>query len=264
MYDLYLIGAFPMDTTVSRDGTRIAYERAGSGPAIVFVPGVFNDHTRCAELAAELSSDHTVVLYDRRGRGESGDTPPYSISREVEDLAALIALCGGSATVFGYSSGAMLALQAAVDGLPISSLVLFEPPFGFENGVSTELPKRLAAMIEAGQPDEAVALFQTSAIGLPADVVAQIRQSPMWPGLVAMAQSTVYDATITSTLPAPTAEMTALTLPTLIMNGAQTWPVLLDAAHRLAKLMPGARHVEVPAANHDIPTAETAAVIRAS
>jgi pimeloyl-ACP methyl ester carboxylesterase len=262
MYVLYLNGAFPMDTTVSRDGTRIAYERAGSGPAIIFVPGVFNDHTRCAELAAELSSDHTVVRYDRRGRGASGDTAPYSISREIEDLAALIALCGGSATVFGYSSGAILALKAAADGAPISNLVLFEAPFGFEDGVSTELPARLTDMIEAGQPDEAVALFQTTAIGLPADVVAHIRQSPMWPGLVAMAQSMVYDATITSTLAVPTAEMTAVTVPTLIMNGAQTWPVLRDAAHRLAKLMPDARHVEVPAANHDIPTAETAAAIR--
>jgi pimeloyl-ACP methyl ester carboxylesterase len=251
-----------MDTTVSRDGTRIAYERTGSGPAIVFVPGVFNDHTRCAELAAELSSDHTVILFDRRGRGASGDTAPYSISREVEDLAALIALCGGTATVFGYSSGAMLALKAAADGVPISDLVLFEPPFGFDNAVSADLPARLAAMVESGRAEEAVVLFQTTVIGLPEEVVTHIRQSPMWPGLVAMARSMVYDATITATLATPTAEMTAVTVPTLIVNGSQTWPVLRDAAHRLAKLMAGARHVEVPAANHDIPAAATAAAIR--
>jgi pimeloyl-ACP methyl ester carboxylesterase len=252
-----------MDTTISHDGTRIAYERSGTGPAIVFVPGVFNDHTRCAELAAELSSDHTVILFDRRGRGASGDTAPYTIAREVEDLAALIALCGGSASVFGYSSGAMLALQAAAHGVPISDLILFEPPFGFENGVSPDVPATLAAMIEAGQAGDAVALFQTTVIGLPEEVVAHIRQSPMWPGLEAMAPSMVYDATITATFAVPTAEMVAVTVPTLIMNGSETWPVLRDAAHRLAKLMPRARHVEVPAANHDIPTHETASEVRA-
>jgi pimeloyl-ACP methyl ester carboxylesterase len=251
-----------MDTTVSRDGTRIAYERTGSGPAIVFVPGVFNDHTRCAELAAELSADHTAVLFDRRGRGASGDTAPYSISREVEDLAALISVCGGRAAVFGYSSGAMLALKAAADGVPISHLVLFEPPFGFESAISADVPARLAAMVDAGRAAEAVALFQTTVIGLPEEVVAHIQQSPMWPGLVAMAPSMVYDATITATLAVPTAEMVAVPVPTLIVNGSQTWPVLRDAAHRLAKLMSGARHVEVPAANHDIPPAETAAAVR--
>jgi pimeloyl-ACP methyl ester carboxylesterase len=251
-----------MQTVTSRDGTRIAYERSGSGPGIVFAPGVFNDHTRCADLASALGRDHTVILYDRRGRGESGDTPPYAIEREVEDLAALVSLVDGPVTVFGYSSGAILALLAAASGVPMGGLVMFEPPYAFGRPVDGGMPARLAELVAAGRPGDAVATFQTEVIGLPAETVAHIRQSPMWPGLEAMAQSMVYDATITATLAVPTAAMTAATTPALIMYGASTWPGLRDAAHELAKLMPAARLIEVDAANHDIPTQETATAIR--
>jgi len=254
---------FAMQTVISRDGTPIAYERRGSGPGIVFAPGAFNDHTRCADLASALATDHTVILYDRRGRGESGDTAPYAVEREVEDLAALASLCDGPATVFGFSSGAILALLAASMGVPIGGLVLFEAPFAFGRPVDTTMPGRLADLVAAGRPGDAVATFQTEMVGLPADVVAQIRQSPMWPGLSAMAQSVVYDATISISLAVPTDAMTAVTTPTLIMYGAGTWPKLRDAAHELAKLMPAARLLEVDAANHDIPTEETASLIRA-
>jgi len=251
-----------MQTVTSRDGTRIAYERHGSGPGVVFVPGVFNDHTRCADLASALATDHTTILYDRRGRGGSGDTAPYAIEREVEDLAALVSLCDGPATVFGYSSGAVLALLAASSGVPMSGLVMFEPPYAFGHPVDAGLPGRLAELVAADRPGDAVAMFQTDAIGLPPQTVAHIRQSPMWPGLVAMAPSMVYDATLTITLATPTAAMTAVTTPALIMYGAGTWPRLRDAAHELAKLMPATRLIEVDAANHDIPTAETAEAIR--
>jgi pimeloyl-ACP methyl ester carboxylesterase len=251
-----------MQTVTSRDGTSIAYERYGAGPGIVFAPGVFNDHTRCADVASALATDHTVILYDRRGRGESGDTAPYAIEREVEDLAALVALLDGPVTVFGYSSGAQLALLAAASGVPMAGLVMFEPPYLFGREVDTGVPARLADLVAAGRPGDAVAQFQTDVIGLPADVVAHIRQSPMWPGLVAMAPSMIHDATISTSLAVPTAQMTAVTTPALIMYGAQTWPVLRDAAHELAKLMPAARLVEVNAGNHDIPTGETAAAIR--
>ena len=252
-----------MQTVTSRDGTRIAYERHGSGPGVVFAPGVFNDHTRCADLASELATDHTVILYDRRGRGESGDTAPYAIEREVEDLAALVALCPAPVTVFGYSSGAQLALLAAASGVSFDRLVMFEPPYRFGSPVDVSAPGRLAELVAAGRPDDAVAQFQTEMIGLPAEVVAHIRQSPMWPALVAMAPSMIHDATLSTTLAVPTADMLTVTMPSLIVYGADTWPVLRDAAHELAKLMPAARLVEVDAANHDIPTAETAAALRA-
>jgi pimeloyl-ACP methyl ester carboxylesterase len=251
-----------METVTSRDGTRIAYERSGSGPGVVFTPGVFNDHTRCADLASALATDHTVIVYDRRGRGESGDTAPYAIEREVEDLAALVALCDGPAIVFGYSSGALLAQLAASLDVPMRGLVIFEPSYTFGRPVDRGVPARLAELIAAGRPGDAVATFQTEVIGLPAETVAHIRQSPMWPALEAMAPSMVYDATIGTELAVPTPAMTAVTTPALIMYGADTWPVLRDAAQELAKLMPAARLIEVNAANHDIPTEETAAQIR--
>jgi pimeloyl-ACP methyl ester carboxylesterase len=249
-----------MDKAISQDGTPIAYVKGGVGLPLIFVVGAFNDHTRCAPLAAALSGDFTVITYDRRARGESGDTPPYTIGREVEDLGALIELVGGSAAVFGYSSGGVLALRAAADGLGITRLVLFEAPF---KGVTTDLPERLAALVEQGRPGDAVELFQTEGIGLPAPVVAQIKQSPMWPGLEALAQSTVYDATITSELAQPTAAMAAVAVPALVLTGAGTWPVLQESAAMLAKTLPQARHLELPGAeNHDIPVDATAAAVR--
>jgi pimeloyl-ACP methyl ester carboxylesterase len=251
-----------MQMVTSLDGTRIAYDLRGSGPGIVFAPGVFNDHTRCADLASALATDHTVIVYDRRGRGESGDTQPYAIEREVEDVAALVSLCDGPVTLFGYSSGAILALLAASSGIGLGGLVMFEPPYAFGRPVDTGLPGRLAGMVAAGRAGDAVATFQTESIGLPPEMVANMRQSPMWPALEAMAPSMVYDATITTQLALPTAEMVAAATPALIMYGGSTWPVLRDAAQELAKLMPAARLVEVDAANHDIPTDETAELIR--
>jgi pimeloyl-ACP methyl ester carboxylesterase len=245
-----------MDTVTSADGTRIAYETAGAGHPVIFVGGAFNDHTRTAPLAAAVAGDCTAVGYDRRARGASGDTRPYAVDREVEDLAAVLDAVGGRAAVFGYSSGGILALLAATT-LPITHLVLYDVPFGMPR--AADLPARLDALVAAGRPGDAVALFQTEGIGLPPQMVEQIRRSPMWPALEAMAQSTVYDATLTTTYGTPTAEMTAVTVPTLVVTGADTWPGLIEAA----KALPIGRHVEVPGgADHDIPVAETAAVIR--
>jgi alpha-beta hydrolase superfamily lysophospholipase len=253
-----------MDTVTSRDGTPIAFDLAGSGTPIVFVTGAFNDHTACAELAAALADDFTVLSYDRRARGASGDTPPYRIDREVDDLSALIDKVGGSAAVFGYSSGGVLALRAAADGAPITHLALFEAPFAYDGAARrADLPARLADLVGQGRPGDAVALFQTEGIGLPAEVVAQIRTSPMFAALAAIAQSTVYDATITTELALPSPAMTAVSTPTLVLNGAQTWPALRASAVSLAAALPAGRHVELPGgADHRIPTAATAAALR--
>lgn len=248
-----------MDTVTSADGTPIAYEKAGGGHPIVFAGGAFNDHTRTAPLAAALAGDFTVVGYDRRARGASGDTRPYAVAREVEDLAAVLDVAGGPAAVFGYSSGAILALLAATE-LPITHLFLYEPPFAVPGTVRAgDLPARLDALVQAGRPGDAVALFQTEGIGLPAEMVAQIQQSPMWPALEAMAQSTVYDATIITEYATPAPAMTAVDVPTLILTGVGTWPALTQAA----KALPIGRHVELPGGeNHDIPIAGTAAILR--
>jgi pimeloyl-ACP methyl ester carboxylesterase len=247
-----------MNTLTSVDATTIAYERTGSGPAIVFVAGAFNDHTALAPLAEELADDFTVVTYDRRARGDSGDTKPWSIDREAEDLDALIVEVGGTAHVFGFSSGAILALHAAAHGSAIARMVCYEPPFPFGEGNAPDLPRRLGELVDAGRAADAVELFQTEAIGLPREVVAQIRRSPMFPALEAMAQSVVYDSTIT-TGSTPPASLSTLTL---VMHGTQTWEGLARAAVRTAEALPKGRHVAVPGgANHMIDPVVTAPVV---
>jgi len=257
-----------MQTLTSADGTTIAYVHAGNGPVVVFATGAFNDHTTCADVAALLEKDHTVVTYDRRARGRSGDTAPYAIEREIEDLAAVIDIAGGAdggAAVFGFSSGGNLALAAAAAGVRITHLALYEAPFalGTLPARPADLPQRLAALIADGRPDDAVALFQTEGVGIPAPLVEQFRSSPGWASLVAIAQSTVYDATITSVLGVPTEAMRAVDVPTVVITGAQTWPGLPESAAALAALLPRARHVVVPGgADHGIPPEATATVVR--
>src|SRR5438309_5197503 len=131
---------------VSKDGTAIAFEQFGEGQPLVLVVGAFNDRSTGAPLAASLAPHFSVFTYDRRGRGESGDTAPYDVEREIEDLAALIAEAGGAAAVFGYSSGANLALQAAASGLPITKLALYEAPYLVDhNGQQPRTPPNHAA-----------------------------------------------------------------------------------------------------------------------
>ena len=253
-----------MEQITSADGTRIAYELGGSGRPIVFATGAFNDHRTAAPLAERLAGDHTVLTYDRRGRGRSGDTRPYAIEREVDDLAALIDLVGGEAAVFGFSSGALLAVHAAAAKVPITHLALFEAPYAMHDprGV-TELPRRLDDLVRQNRPGDAVALFQTEGVGLPPEMVAQIRQSPMFPALEAIAQSTVYDATITAAFATPDPALTDVPVPALVMSGSDTWPKLAQAARALAEALPQGRYQEIPGGvNHDIPVETTADAVR--
>jgi pimeloyl-ACP methyl ester carboxylesterase len=256
-----------METTTAPDGTRLAYDRVGSGPALVFVSGVFNLRDTCAPIAAQLADDFTCFTYDRRARGDSSNTAPYAIEREVEDLQALIDVAGGHAGVFGYSSGATLALRAAADGLPIDRLFLYEPPFRFENQIpaAADLPQRLQRMVDEGRTADVVTTFQSEGIGLPPDVVAGIRQAPFFPQLQALAQSVVHDATITGTMPVPTPAMAAVPVPTVVMRGGRTWPLLAVAAERLAAMLPNASlQVLADAADHGLEPRSTAAAIRAA
>ncbi len=255
-----------MASVASVDGTTIDYDIAGSGPVIVFVAGVFNLRDTFTPLAAELSSDHTVLTYDRRGRGKSSDTAPYSIEREVEDLQALIEAAGGSASVFGFSSGAILALKAVADGVAGERLYLYEPPFRFDEdqpALPVDLPARLQALLDAGDAGAVVATFQIEWVGLPQAVVADAQRSPMWAQFEAMAQSAVYDAVITTDLQRPTAEMAAVSTPTLVLQGEPTWPVLATAAAGIARRLPNASHRILPVeAVHGIDPGGTAAAIR--
>jgi pimeloyl-ACP methyl ester carboxylesterase len=245
-------------TVTSKDGTRIAFDQSGEGPAIILVVGAFNDRATGAPLAQSLEPHFTVFNYDRRGRGESGDTAPYAIEREIEDLDALIAQAGESACVFGYSSGATLALRAAAHGLAISRLALYEPPpTGAKAG---QIAPQLTELIASGHRGDAVELFQTEAVGIPAAVVAQMRNAPFRPALERMAHTLVYESTILKSLPAGlTASVRA---PTLVMDGEQSPEVMRHAAQSLAEALPDGRYRTLAGQGHDMAPAVVAPMLK--
>jgi pimeloyl-ACP methyl ester carboxylesterase len=237
-----------MAIVTSRDGTRITFDRSGLGPTLILVVGAFNDRATGAPLARALERHFAVFNYDRRGRGESGDTVPYAIEREIEDLDALIAEGGSSAVVFGYSSGAILALRAAARGLAISHLALYDPPP--TGGKAAEIAPQLAALIAEDRRGDAVELFQIEAVGLPPAVVAQMRTAPFRPGLEKSAHTLVYDSQILAAFPAGL--LAAIAVPTLVINGEHSHPVLRQAAQSLADALPQGRHHTLSGQGHDI------------
>jgi len=237
-----------MRTVTSKDGTRIAFDQSGEGPAIILVVGAFNDRATGAPLAQSLERRFTVFNYDRRGRGDSGDTAPYAIEREIEDLEALIAQAGGTACVFGYSSGAILSLRAVAHGLAISQLALYEPPpTGARAG---DLASQLTELIAAGRRGDAVELFQTEAVGIPAAVVAQMRNAPFRPSLEKLAHTLVYESTILRSL--PTGLIASIQVPTLVINGEHSPEVMRQAAQSLGDALPIGRYRTLKGQGHDI------------
>ena len=244
-------------TVTSKDGTRIAFDQSGEGPAIILVVGAFNDRATGVPLAQALAPHFTVFNYDRRGRGESGDTAPYGIEREIEDLDALIAQAGGSARVFGYSSGAILSLRAAAHGLAISQLALYEPP---PTGArASELVSQLTELITAGRRGDAVELFQTEAVGIPAPIVAQLRHAPFRPALEKIAHTLVYESMILKALPAGL--LSSVNVPTLVIDGEASPAVMRQAAQSLADALPVGQSHTLPGQGHDIDPAVIAPVL---
>ncbi|WP_437518193.1 alpha/beta fold hydrolase [Sorangium sp. So ce1099] len=242
--------------TTSRDGTTIAFDQTGQGAPVILVLGAFNDRTTGAPLAAHLARRFTVLAYDRRGRGDSGDAATYAIDREVEDLDAVIQAAGGAAAVFGYSSGALLALAAAARGLAITRLALYEaPPVG-----PAEHAQALASLVEAGRRGDAVEYFQRRMVGIPDEIVAQLRHAPFRPALEAMAHTLVYDATIVAD-GRITAALAEVRQPTLAIAGGAGAPVMRQVAETLAAQLPGGRAVTIEGATHDIAPALLAPVL---
>jgi pimeloyl-ACP methyl ester carboxylesterase len=247
-----------METIESADGTSIAFERLGSGPPLILVGGAFCDHrarTAGLPLAAELTAKFTVFCYDRRGRGASSDHPHYAPAREVEDLAALIGAAGGSAHVYGHSSGAVLALEAALSGMSIAKLALFEPPLvlgGDRAPVPHDLVDRLCDYTAHGRRSEAAELFLIRAIGLASPVVAHMKSGPAWPALEALAHTLSYDARITSEPQALLARASAAWQTALVIDGARSPAWMRAGAAKLARVMPAARHVSMPEQTHDV------------
>jgi alpha-beta hydrolase superfamily lysophospholipase len=253
-------------TVTSADGTRIAFDRLGAGPPIVLAAGAFGTRSATGPLARVLARWCTVLNPDRRGRGDSGDTAPYAVEREVEDLAALIDHAGGSAALLGHSSGANLALAAAAGGLPVTHLVLYEPPFrtaAGDPGLPQDFPQQLSELIAAGRRGDAVELYQTEAVRIPPSVVAQMRESPFRPQLEAIAHTLVYDATIVGDLSLPTELLASIATPALVLCGTGTSPFLRAAAAAVADALPAGRLCELGSEGHGIDPGATAPVVAA-
>jgi pimeloyl-ACP methyl ester carboxylesterase len=254
-----------MRTVTSVDGTTIAFDQLGAGPPVILVSAAFNDRSgNLAPLAEALAPHFSVLNYDRRGRGESGDTQPYEVEREIEDLEALIAEAGRAAAVFGHSSGATLALRAAARGLPITKLALYEPPFVVDESrplLAADFPERLAALIAEGRRGDAVELYQTEGVGIPEEVVVGMRQAPFRPALEAIAHTLVYDATIVGDLSLPSELLRSLATPTLVLDGEQSPPLLRNAARAVAQALPNGRQHTLAGQTHDVDPVATAAAL---
>ena len=240
-----------MDHVTSKDGTRIAYERQGNGAAVILVGGALDDGSENAALASELGAQFTVYNYARRGRGRSGDTQPYAVDREIEDIAALIAKAGGSAHAYGVSSGGMFVLEAAAAGLPITTLAVYEVPYDPSDDAPDryrEYAGHLAVALADGRRGEAVGLFMRLA-GSSAEEIAGARSSPYWPGLEGLAHTLAYDAACYGQ--PPVARLATITQPTLVATGADAG-FFAAAADAVAASMPHAERVILNGQGHSV------------
>jgi len=248
----------------SSDGTSIAFDRTGSGPALVMVDaaGCFRGFGPMRALAELLASDFTVITYDRRGRGDSTDTLPYTVDREVDDLHALIQVAGGPVFVYGFSSGAVLALHAALCGLSISKLALLEPPLDLQDKppVESDLGAEIAQLVSTGRRGDAAEHFQRS-IGVPAELIEGQRQSAAWPAIEALAHTLVYDIEIAGSF--PTARLASITTPTLVVASGGSDDRLRTWAHGLCDTLPNATLRMLKGEWHGVPAQDLAPVLSA-
>jgi pimeloyl-ACP methyl ester carboxylesterase len=244
-----------MEHVTSADGTRIAVERGGSGPPLVIVNGALSVGTTSNMYGPLLEPRFTLVRYDRRGRGGSGDGPAYAPEHEIEDLAAVIDAVSvhGSAFVFGHSSGAILALEAAMHGLPISRLAVNEPPYiveGTRPRPPLEIADQISARIAAGDREGALRTFFVGQVGLPPAAVEQLEGSPDWPPMLAIAHTAAYDSALTVHSEVPADRLAMLRLPVLVLRGGASFPWIGETARHVADAVPGAELVTLPGQPH--------------
>ncbi len=249
----------------SVDGTKVAFDRLGQGPPVVVVSGIFCARQATQELAERLAHQFSVTNYDRRGRGESGDTAPYAVEREVEDLDALIAEVGGGASVYGHSSGAGLALNAAAAGLPITRLVLHEPPYGPDDEESKRSARELAenvrvALVEDRRAD-AIKLF-LEASGMAPEMVEGISSDP---NMQAVAPTMPYDFEVMGDLSRggtiPEDLVRAIGIPTLVIGGGASPDFFRDTATRIVEILPHGEHTVLEGQDHGAPPDVVAPVV---
>lgn len=243
-----------MNSVTSQDGTAIVYDRLGEGPPVVLVTGGSVDRRSNAPLAAELAGEFTAYNYDRRGRGESGDTPPYAMEREVEDIAAVIDVAGGSANLYGTSSGAALAMMAGAAGLPITKLALWEPPYSLPDRPKppADSAKVFRELVQQDRRDDAVEFFMTKVVGLPPEFAEGAKAAPFWRDQVALAHTLEYDATIMGDYNIPAEVAAAIEVPTIIIDGDNSFDFLAETCAELARIIPNAQRTTLPGQNHDV------------
>ncbi len=255
-----------MSQVISQDGTAIAYDRVGQGPPLILVDGALCSRAfgPMPKLAPLLAKDFTVYLYDRRGRGESGDTLPYSKDRELDDLAALIAVAGGPAALVGLSSGAALALEAAAAGLPISRVVAYEPPYVEPDGETRGRAhgRRLTELIAAGDRGGAVRYFMRDMVNVPAPVVFMMRLMPwVWGKLKAVAHTLPYDAAVMGDFTVPFGRLGGIAVPTLVMCGGKTDARLKRAAAGVAGALARSQAKTLAGQTHNVSAAVLAPAV---
>ncbi|MFC6085835.1 alpha/beta fold hydrolase [Sphaerisporangium aureirubrum] len=248
-----------MSKVISTDGTAIAFERLGDGPPVVVVGGALCDQASTRPTAEALAWHFTVLNYDRRGRGDSGDTTPYAVEREIEDLAALIDEAGGAASVYGHSSGAGLALRAAAHGLPVTRLVLHEPPYNPDDDhlrrEARQWAETITALLDAGRRDDAVQSFM-ALTGVPRTEIRHMRAEPWWPAMEARAHTLRYDSEVmgdTEGGTLPPGLPGRVPVPTLVLSGGTSPPWMIDTNRRLAEALPRGRHQVMAGEEHVVP-----------
>ena len=250
-----------VDKVTSRDGTPIAFDRLGDGPPVIVVCGAMCDRALMRPTAEELAKHFTVFNYDRRGRGDSRDTTPYAVEREIEDIGALVAEAGGTVSVYGHSSGAGLVLHAAAHGLPIAKIVLHDPPFAPDGDEearrsSQEYGENLKAMLSEDRRGDAVELFMTT-VGMPQEMVEGMRHTPRWAEFEAMAPTLGYDSEVMGDIGSdgtiPVEKAGRVTVPALVLTGGADYPWMTDVGRRLAYAMPNGQHRVLEGQEHAVP-----------
>jgi len=251
-----------VEIVTAADGTRIALERTGSGAPVILIGGAFNDRSTVAALAATLAPDFTAITYDRRGRGDSTNNDrDFDVNREFDDLAAVIDLAAGieraagTVSVFGHSSGGVLAIEAALRGLPIERLAVYEPsyiPASARPEPGADLYERLARLIGKDRRDDAVALFQTEAVGLPAAMIEGMRASDFWGWFTGLAHTLPYDVALHGDYEPPAARLAALRIPVLAVDGGQSPQWIRTGTRTVAETVPGGRHVTLDGQDHGV------------